>query len=148
MKTCIVTLLLFSCSYSTFSQKIDSSYHAAVVMKFSPLPLLAEFVYPGRIKIANDSLFFEPRPCTVADRKAVGIFPCLGSQIKPMAISFSEIKRIRNRAYLFFIPNRLLVVTKDDDGYLFITYRRRKIRQAHASYLAKEKQNIASTIIK
>jgi hypothetical protein len=134
----IVSLLcVFSCS--AFSQTTEGNYHANIVLKMTPLPFLLEFVYSGRIKIANDSLFFNPLPCTVADKKSVGIFPCVGNQIKPMALSFSEIKKIKNRAYLFFIPNRLLIVTKNNEGYLFGTYRRRKIRQAYTNYLMREK---------
>ncbi len=148
MKTLIVSSLFFICSLSTFSQKVESSYLAGIIFKLSPLPFLGEFVHPGHIKIANDSLFFDPRPCTVADKKFVGIVPCVGNQIKPMAISFSEIKRIRNRAYLFFIPNRLLIVTNSNDGYLFITYRRRKIRRAFANYLANKSSAIASVVTK
>ena len=140
MKTNIAHLsfcFLLCFVHFAFSQKSqDNTFHASMVIKTTPLPFLAETVLFGKMSISKDTVFFKPVACSDRDKKAVGIFPCNAHLIKNVAIPFKEIKKIAKRNFLFFIPNRLLIVTQQNEGYLFITYHRKAVKRSYLEYLA------------
>ncbi|MCP1383097.1 hypothetical protein [Runella salmonicolor] len=126
--------MVFIFTKSTSQNKIDTS-KASIVLKLSYAPFVGETVVFGKIITTSDSLFFNTTPCNELAKKLSPVFPCNAHLIKPIGVSFKEIKKMKRRAFLFLFPNRLFIQTKSNDTYLFITYKRRLIKRKYQAYL-------------
>ena len=136
MKIAIVPILLLLFIFQGFTQEKVDTFNTALIIKMLPFQSIVGTVVYGRISVSNDSLFFKSTPCSERAKKMSSIFPCNAHLIKPIGVSFQEIKKMKRRAYFFLIPNRLFIQTKTNDTYLFITYKRRAIIRKYQSYLA------------
>jgi hypothetical protein len=135
INTSVFIFFLISFSKS-FSQEKADTFNTALIIKMLPFQSIVGTVVYGRISVTNDSLFFKSTPCSERAKKMSPIFPCNSHLIKPVGVSFQEIKKMKRRAYFFLIPNRLFIQTKTNDTYLFITYKRRAIIRRYLTYLA------------
>ncbi len=135
MKVFIIVAFFYLIPTKSRSQPIKDTTNASIVLKLSFYPVIGETVVYGKIIMTKDSLFFNAVPCKEKWKKWSSIIPCNAHLIKPIGVSFQEIKKMKRRAYFFLIPNRLFIQTKTNDTYLFITYKRRAIIRKYQSYL-------------
>ncbi|NBB19945.1 hypothetical protein GVN20_11335 [Runella sp. CRIBMP] len=126
--------MVFIFTKSTSQNKIDT-VNVGLIIKMTPFQSIFGTVVYGKIRVSSDSLFFNTTPCNELAKKLSPVFPCNAHLIKPIGVSFKEIKKMKRRAFLFLFPNRLFIQTKNNDTYLFITYKRRLIKRKYQSYL-------------
>ncbi|MFN4146812.1 MAG: hypothetical protein ACK4GN_13380 [Runella sp.] len=122
-------LFFFVVSTITIAQTKPDTVRAGLMIKITFIPLVGESGVAGKLVMTNDSLFFTAIPCSEKEKKRSNIIPCNAHLIKPIRLSFKQIKKIQKRGYLFLIPNRLFVQTIDNESYIFGTYRRKLIKR-------------------
>ncbi|TAG24332.1 MAG: hypothetical protein EAZ32_18755 [Cytophagia bacterium] len=141
----LIWTLAFYSSFQNIFAQIPIKANAAIVINISYTPLIGQSSVGGKIYATKDSLFFAATPCDYPNSNALNLlFPCNDHLIKPVHLSFGDIKKIKNRAFLFLIPNRLFIQTKSNQRYLFIIYKRRAIKRLYKSYLAAQTQQPAA----
>ncbi|AQG81557.1 hypothetical protein AWR27_20920 [Spirosoma montaniterrae] len=117
---------------------IGDSIRVGLVLKTTPLPLLAETLINGSLQVTEAGITYSPQPCFIKDRKLERkfstIFPCNNHLVKTLTLSFEDVVAVRRRSYLFLVPNRVLIIDKNRQTYLFITFKRRTIINAYKRF--------------
>jgi hypothetical protein len=138
MKYFILILSSFLFGKATKAQDItpkDSIVVASLIIKVLPIPFLFEGGIDGKIQITKQELVFRSSPALKIQKELSAIFPSNQHLIKSIVLKYSNIEKIRRRSYLFIFPNRLRIVMKDGESYLFHTWKRKKIIIAYNLYV-------------
>jgi hypothetical protein len=135
---CFVVFMFWG--IETYAQSMiarrDSVLQSSIVIKLTPHPLLFEAAVAGEIVIGGQDLRFSANKRTRIEEAYSSILPSNQHLIKDQILDYKDIEKIRRRNYLFLIPNRLRILMKNGDSYIFLTWRRKKIFDAYKRYQA------------
>ncbi len=121
MKNLFLVLLLTKVAYCQSSGSIDEMPSGLIT------PALF-FPNSGLLTVKADSLLYMPnKDCYRGNVMLNKIFACNNYLIKPIKISWADVKAIKRRNLYLIFPNRLLVVMADGTKYKFFQYHRNKV---------------------
>lgn len=136
-KTLAIILLvsyLINQVYAQDSILTTHRFRSGIIIKSTPIPFVFETGIGGTLLVSQQQLCFMPDSCSNKDKFFQSVFPCNNYLFKPITINFETVTKIKRRNYLFLFPNRLFVMNKRGNSYLFFTYRRRRIIDAFNHY--------------
>ena len=140
MRVLIFCLGFLFVGQSAFSQtpgsRRDSVLRVTLIIRTLPIPFLFEGGIDAEVTIGQENLKINALKKTSQDQYFLPAITNNNHLIKDQTLDYGEIAKVRRRSFLFIIPNRLRIVMKNGDGYLLLTWRRKKIIDAFKLYKA------------